>query len=413
MANTILTSTIITKEALRVLHNSIKFAAAVTRSYDDSFANSGASPSGKIGPSLRIRKPNRYTVSTGPALAVQDTVEDYATLTVSTQKHVDMRFSTADLSLSIDEFSDRYVRPAMLLLASTIDYDGLQLAANIYNLVGVAGTDPGGASSGDAKAPDVFLNASATLSNYACPESERTAVLSPFAQASSVAGLSGLFNPQSAIGRQYENGTIGQALGMDFKMDQSVARFTTGSRVIGSGTTYTSVSADGTQITCATTTGWTFAAGDVFYFSSGTPVNTVNWETKKDTGTTQKFVVTAAATGASSAVTLTISPSIITSGATQTVTNVPDGSAVLTFIGVASTSYPHNLVFHKDAFALATADLILPRGVDMAERQVHDGISLRLVRQYDINNDNLVARIDVLYGWLTQYAQLACRVIGK
>lgn len=337
MANTILTPTIITKEALRVLHNSIKFASAVTRSYDDSFANSGASPSGKIGPSLRIRKPNRYTVSTGPALAVQDTVEDYATLTVSTQKHVDMRFTTADLSLSIDEFSDRYIRPAMLLLASTIDYDGLQLASSIYNLVGVAGTDPGGASSGDAKAPDVFLNASATLSNYACPESERTAVLSPFAQASSVAGLSGLFNPQSAIGRQYENGTIGQALGMDFKMDQSVSRFTTGSRVIGSGTTYTSVSADGTQITCATTTGWTFAAGDVFYFSTGTPVNTVNWETKKDTGTTQKFVVTAAATAAASAVTLTISPSILTSGANQTVTNVPDGSAVITFIGVAST----------------------------------------------------------------------------
>ena len=410
--NTLLTPTMITKEALRVLHNSLHFASAVTRSYDNSFANSGATVSGKIGPSLRIRRPNRYTVSTGAALAVQDLTEDYATLTVSTQKHVDMRFSTADLTLTIDEFSDRYIRPASLLLSSTIDYDGLQKFVDVYNLTGVAGTNPGGASSGDAKAPDVFLNASAYLSNYACPESERTCVLSPFAQASSVAGLSGLFNPQSVLGRQYEQGTIGSALGMEFKMDQNVPRLTGGTRVINTNTQYTSVSTDGSQIVCATTTGYTFVVGDVFYFSTGTPVNTVNWETHKDTGTAQKFVVTAAATGASSAVTLSISPSIITTGVTQTVTNVPDGSAVLTFIGVASTSYPHNLVFHKDAFALATADLVLPKGVDMAAREVYDGISVRLVRQYDINNDNIVARIDVLYGWLTLRPQLACRIIG-
>ena len=413
MANTLLTPTMITKEALRVLHNSLHFASAVTRSYDDSFANSGATVSGKIGPSLRIRKPNRYTVSTGPALAVQDTTEDYLTLTVSTQKHVDMRFSTADLTLTIDQFSDRYIRPAALLLASTIDYDGLQLFKDIYNLTGVVGTDPGGASSGDAKAPDVFLNAGAYLSNYACPESERSVVLSPFAQASSVAGLSGLFNPQSAIGKQYENGTIGQALGLDFKMDQNVGRFTTGTRVVGSGTTIDSVVAGGASIICSTTTGWTFTPGDVFYFSTGAAVNTSNWETKQDTGTVQKFVVTALATGAASKVTLSISPSIITSGATQTVTASPDTNAVLTFVGAASTSYPNNLVFHKDAFALATADLVLPKGVDMAAREVYDGISVRLVRQYDINNDNIVARLDVLYGWATQYAQLACRIAGK
>ena len=410
--NTLLTPTMITKEVLRVLHNSLHFASAVTRSYDDSFANSGATVSGKIGPSLRIRRPNRYTVSTGAALAVQDLTEDYATLTVSTQKHVDMRFATADLTLTIDEFSDRYIRPAGLLLASTIDYDGLQKVADIYNLTGVAGTNPGGATSGDAKAPDVFLNASAYLSNYSCPEDERTCVLSPFAQASSVAGLSGLFNPQSAIGRQYENGTIGQALGMEFKMDQNVPRFTTGSRVAATGGTFTSVSTDGATIVISSTDSLTYAAGDVFYFSTGTAVNTVNWETHKDTGTVQKFVVTAAATSVSSTTTLSISPSIITSGATQTVTNAPTSGAVLTFIGTASTSYPHNILFHKDAFALATADLVLPKGVDMAAREVYDGISVRLVRQYDINNDNIVARIDVLYGWLSLRKELACRIIG-
>ena len=413
MANTFLSPTMITKEALRVLHNSLHFASTVTRSYDDSFANSGATVSGKIGPSLRIRMPNRYTVSTGPALSVQDTTEDYITLTVSTQKHVDMRFSTADLTLTIDQFSDRYIRPAALLLASTIDYDGLQQFLNIYNLVGVAGTNPGaGAAGTGADAPAVFLNASAYLSNYACPESERTVVLNPFSQASAVTGLAGLFNPQAAISRQYEQGTIGNALGMEFKMDQNVPRLTCGTRVLDTSTTFTSIDTTGTVWTCACTTGKTFAVGDVFSITTGTPVNTVNWETKKDTGTAQQFVVTAATTVSTTA-TITCSPAIITSGATQTVTNAPDSNAVLTFVGVASTSYAQNLCYHKDAFALATADLVLPKGVDMAAREVYDGVSLRLVRQYDINNDNIVARLDVLYGWVTQYAQLACRIIAK
>jgi hypothetical protein len=191
-----------------------------------------------------------------------------------------------------------------------------------------------------------------------------------------------------------------------------VPRFTTGSRVAATGGTFTSVSTDGATIVIASTDSLTYAVGDVFYFSTGTNVNTVNWETKKDTGTLQKFVVTAAATSVSSTTTLSISPSIITTGVTQTVTAAPTSGAVLTFIGVASTSYPHNILFHKDAFALATADLVLPKGVDMAVREVYDGISLRLVRQYDINNDNIVARLDVLYGWLTLRPQLACRIIG-
>ena len=416
MANTLLTPTMITREALRVLHNSLHFASSVTRSYDDSFANSGATVSGKIGPSLRIRKPNRYTVSTGPALSVQDVTEDYVTLTVSTQKHVDMRFSTSDLTLTIDEFSDRYIRPAGLLLASTIDADGLQQYLNVYNMVGVPGVQPGAGtatSNAQAKSPDVFLNASAYLSNYAAPEAERFAILSPFAQAAAVAGLSGLFNPQSVISEQYEKGTIGNALGMDFKMSQNIPRLTPGSRVAVGDVIVATGGQTGTSLAVDATTAHTFVVGDVFYIASGTPVNAVNWETKQDTGVAQQFVVTAAtSTGGGTTATLTISPAITLTGPTQTVTASPDNGAQLVFMGAASTSYSNNLVYHKDAFALATADLVLPKGLDMAAREVWDGISVRLVRQYDINNDNIVARLDILYGWVTLYAQLACRVAG-
>jgi len=165
-------------------------------------------------------------------------------------------------------------------------------------------------------------------------------------------------------------------------------------------------------LTLTMTTGKTVNKGDIFYVATGTAVNTVNPETKADTGTAQTFVVTADATAAGSSITLSISPSIITSGATQTVTASPDNAANVVFIGSPSTSYPSNLLYHKEAFTLVTADLVMPRGIDFGARENYDGISCRILRQYDINNDNLPCRVDVFYGWTTLYPQFACRLIG-
>ena len=412
MSSTYLSPTAITKEFLRILHNNLTFTSGVNKQYNSDFANSGATMSGKIGPSLRVRKPNRYTVRTGAAINVQDVTEEYATVNCTTQKGVDMRFSSADLTLTIDEFSDRYIRPAALLLASTIDFDGLALVKDVYNLTGVAGTQPGAASSGDAKSPDVFLNAGAYLSNYAVPTENRSVVLSPFAQAAAVAGLSGLFNPTAAISKQYNTGEMGSALGLDFKMDQNVNRLTCGSRVAAGESTVKGANQTGSTILLNAVNGKTYKVGDVFSIASGANVNTLNWETKQDTGTAQKFVVTEDALAANSEVALKIAPPITLTGATATVSNSPDNIAAVTFIGTASTSYSQNLCYHKDAFTLVTADLVLPKGVDFAAREVYDGIACRIVRQYDISNDTLPCRLDVLYGWTTLYPQMACRIIG-
>jgi hypothetical protein len=394
-----------------ILHANLTFSRNVNRQYNSDFANSGATMSGKIGPSLRVRKPNRYTVRTGAAIQVQDTAEDYVTIYCTTQKGVDMRFSSADLTLTIDEFSDRYIKPAALLLASQIDYDGLALANNIYNYVGAPSSNFT-ISTGGNPAPGVFLNAGAQMSLYNAPIDERAIVLSPYGHADSVSSLSGLFNPQETISEQFHKGEMGSALGFDFHMDQNIQRLTPGTRVATGSVTINAPSQTGSSITFAATTGATFAVGDLFYFSSGTAVNTVNPETKQDSGVAQQFVVTAAATAASSTVTLSISPSIITSGATQTVTASPDNGATVTFIGAASTAYTNHLAFHKDAFTLVTADLLLPKGVDFASREVYDGISARIIRQYDINNDNLPCRLDVLYGWTTIRPELACRILA-
>jgi hypothetical protein len=394
-----------------ILHANLTFTKNVNRQYNSDFANSGATMSGKIGPSLRVRKPNRYTVRTGAAIQVQDTTEDYVTVNCTTQKGVDMRFSSADLTLTIDEFSDRYIKPAALLLASQIDYDGLALFTDIYNYVGVP-TSAFTISTGANPAPGVFLNAGAQMSIYNAPIDERAICMSPYGHADSVASLSGLFNPQDTISEQFHKGEMGSALGFDFHMDQNVQRLTPGSRTATGDVTCNAPSQTGSSLTCAATTGHTFVVGDLFYFGSGTAVNTVNPETHQDSGIAQQFVVTAAATAAGSTVTLSISPAITTSGATQTVTASPDSNATLIFAGTASTAYMNHLAFHKDAFTLVTADLVVPKGVDFAAREVYDGISARIIRQYDINNDNLPCRLDVLYGWTTIRKELACRVLA-
>ena len=409
MSNSLLSPVALTREFLRIFHNTISFAKNVNRQYDSQFAKSGASTSGKIGPELRVRKPNKFSVRENAPINVQDVVEQYATIRCSTQKGVDFQFSSADLTLTIDEFSDRYIRPAALALASAIDYEGLSLYKDIANCVGAAGTTPGAGTAGSgAEAPAVYLNAGALLSNCTAPKEDRSVILNPAAMAATVGGLSGLFNAQQSISDQYKKGAMGYALGFDFMEDQNVNRHTCGSRAVGS-TTWTSTSGDGTTLTCTATSGKTFAAGDVFTIAG---VYAVNPETRKSTGSLKQFVVTADATSDGS-VALAISPALIaTAGTTQTVTNVPGPAAVITFVGAAGSDYPVNMAFHKDAFTLVTADLVMPKGVDFAAQEVYDGISVRIIRDYDINNDLFPCRIDVLYGWKTLIPEFACRIIG-
>ena len=396
MSNTILTPTAVTREAMLQLHNNLAFVKNIDRQYDNSYQTTGQ----KDGASIKIRLPNRYTVRTGKTLVAQDTTESSVTLTRSTQKGVDMNFSTAELTHSLQDFSKRIVSPAANKLASQLDYDALDMTFDVYNLVGTAGTTPATAQ--------VWLDAMAKLDNFATPRDQnRAAVMNPKAMARTVDGLKGLFESSDEISNQYRNGVMKRALGMKWAMDQNV-------RALALGTQFASPIIANTAVTGATTldlsgTGtWVAKRGDVFTVAS---VNAVNPETGEDTGELQQFVVTTAISGTTT-ITVAVSPSIILSGATKTVTRAPTASDVVTHVGSASTTYPHNLVFHEDAFAFATIDLELPDGVHFKGREVKDGISIRLVRQYDINNDNIPARLDVLYGYVTKRPEMACRVIG-
>jgi len=401
MANSVLTIDMITRKALEILENNLVITRNVNRQYDDSFATEGA----KIGTTLRIRLPDRALVTDGAALQVQDDNEQYTTLAVTSQKHIGVNFTTAEMTMQLDDFADRVLKPRISQLASSIDADVANAYKSMYQSVGTPGTTPSTSL--------VLLQAQQKLNESAAIMSPRYAVVNPAANAGLVEGMKGLFNPTDNISKQFKSGMMGTGvLGFDeISMSQSVKVFTTGSRT--NGTTSAAVTTQGATTIALTGLGAsaTITQGEVFTVAGCFAVNP---QTRESTGSLQQFVVTAAVTASGGgAATVSVSPAIYTAtNALATVDSFPASSAAVTFLGSASTAYPQNLVYHKDAITFATADLLLPQGVDMASRAVHNGISLRVVRQYDINNDRLPCRIDVLYGYNTIRPAMGVRVWG-
>ena len=422
MSNTLLTISKITNEALMVLENELTFSSEVDRNYDDQFAVVGA----KIGATVNVRRPGRFIGTTGPALNVEDLNETSVPVTLSTQFHVDTQFTTQDLALSLDMFSDRILKPAVAAIANKIDFDGTTTAAlNTANIVGTAGTPPTSLLT--------YLNAQAYLDSEGAPrDGRRSCIVEPFTSATIVDNLKGLFNPTSAISEQYTKGLMGRdSGGMNWKLDQNIV-----SQTFGNFTTNTvTASVNTTTATGFLTSGWASSstitltaantgtinlnAGDTFQIAG---VYATNPQNRQAYGTNKlrSFVVKSAVSVASgSSVSVTVSPAIISGGQFQNV-SIPTTSstAAVTFFasqynasgyGVVS---PQNIVMHRNAFTLAMADLELPEGVHFAGRASDKeiGLSMRVVRQYTINNDSIPTRVDVLYGWAPLYQELACRV---
>lgn len=394
---TALTPTAVTRAALAVLHQKLNFVGNINRSYDSSFAKSGA----KIGDSLKIRLPNEYTVRTGASLSAQNVTETSTTLQVATQKGVDLQMTSDDLSLDIDDFSTRILEPAMSVLAANIEADALSMYKDVYNTVD------------NDTAAISFLNVlqgRQKLNESLAPmDNNRCALLTPSHSAKLVDALKGLFQDSSAIAKQYKEGMMGRTGGFDFYENTLLGNHTTGTAakttgyVINTSTGLTSGTATLT-ISGGTTS---FLKGDVVTIAD---VYAVHPETKVSTGVLQQFVVTA--DSGTSATALAVSPTPVTSGARQNVALVSAGAskAIVKVAAGASELMTNSLVFHRDAFTFATADLVLPGGVDFAAREVMDGISMRVVRQYDISDDTFITRFDVLYGYKAIRPSMACRI---
>ena len=413
MSNQLLTISMITNEALMVLENELTFSNNVDRNYDDQFAVSGA----KIGATLNVRKPGRFIGTTGPALNVEDFYESSVPVTLSTQFHVDTQFTTQDLALSLDMFSDRVLKPAVAAIANKIDFDGLTTAKNnTANIVGTAGTPPTGLIT--------YLTAGAYLDSEGAPrDGRRSCVIEPFTSATIVDSLKGLFVPSDAISKQYQKGMMGRdSAGMNWFMDQNVISQTFGSyptatlscnTATGTGFLTSGWASTSTIALTATTATAGLKQGDVIQIAGIFAVNPQNRQAY-GSNKLRNFVVTSNVTVATSNTTsVTVSPAVITAGQFQNVSLAStSASAVVTPFNNTGTVSPQNIVMHKNAFTLATADLELPDGVVFAGRASDKelGLSLRCIRQYTINNDSIPTRVDVLYGWAPLYPELACRV---
>lgn len=420
--DTLLTNTVITNEALMVMENELTFASQVNRKYEDMFGVDGA----KIGDVVNVRRPPRFVGTSGPNLNIEDYYQSSVPVTVGDttkygdQFHVDVSFTTKDLKLSLGAFSDNVVKPAVATIANKIDFVGLTMAKNwTANIVGTAGTPPTSLLT--------YLTAGAYLDAEAAPrDGSRAVVIEPFTGAAIVDSLKGLFTPSETIAQQFRKGLMGRdSSGMNWKMDQNVNTQASGYWSASSASTLTvdttsiGISTGWAQTTSLTLTAGatvTLKKGDVIRIANVFPVNPQNrtvYGTSARPFTVQAdLTITGASTG-----TLVLSPAVITAGQFQNV-SITTTSATATVtpfsIGVSSTSVnsPQNILFHKNAFTMVMVDLPLVGGVERSARasSTQAGLSIRLVTQYTINNDQEPTRFDTLWGWSPLYAEWACRV---
>lgn len=407
MANSVLTPSMITREIGVILENNLVAAKHVTREYEGRFASSG----GKIGTTLDLRLAPNHAVNTGAALSIGDYTDRKVTLTVDTQAHCDTNFTSEELTLKMEDFSDRVLRTKVAKLANYVDQAILGRYWEFNNQVGTAGTTPATAAA--------ILAVGQRLNEMGAPlDDMRAMIINPAANAALVDGLKGLFHSSSEVERQYKEGNMGLAFGFKNSMDQNVAMHTVGALggtpLINGVPTAASPWADTMTIA---TDGWSASItglvkkGDVFTIANVFAVNPMNKQTTK---ALMQFTIQADAdSNGSGQATLTVSPAIVTSGPYQNVTANASDNAAITMVGTASTAYPINMGFHRDALTLACIDL-----EDVAQygawggRRVYKNIAFRIARQFRIGTDDVPCRVDVLFGVKRKQQELGCRLIG-
>lgn len=392
MSNSLLTPTVIAKEALMMLENNMILGNLVHRDYKKEFV--------KIGSSVTIRKPVKFTIRSGATASLQDVTEQSTSLTVNNQKGVDWSFTSSDLTLTIEEYSKRYIQPACNVIANQIDQDIALLYKDVYQNTGTAGATPATFAAMAAGAQK--------LDEAGCPTDQRRLVLNPAAHWALAGAFTSNTFSTKITEQAIEKGYLGTKAGLDIYMDQNIYAHTKGT---ATGTPL--VNAAGQTGSSLITDGWTVSitgilkVGDVFTIAG---VNAVNPVSRLSTGALQQFTVTTADINSDSSgnATITISPAITTSGPYQTVTASPADNAAITVVA----SHTANLAFHRNAFALVTVPMMIPDSAVWSARETFNNMSIRVIKDYDIVNDKEIIRLDVLYGVKTLYPELACRLLG-
>ncbi|WP_421883278.1 P22 phage major capsid protein family protein [Methylibium sp.] len=398
MSNTLVTCSIVAKEALAILENMLSFSANVNRDYEAEFSanqSRGYSP----GQTINIKKPPRYTYRAGRVSVPQATVESTIPLTLS-QGGTDLNFTGIERTLSLQQLEQK-LTAAMATVANEIDRQGLDLArVATFNVIGTPGTLP----TTQALALAAVTGLNQRLDEMAAPrDKQRSLIMNPALNASMVQGFAGLFNNSSTLDKQFQRGVMVDSLGIAYAMDQNVATHTNGSQVVA-GTNISGANQTGSSITVAAL-GGTITRGTKITLPG---VFAVNPQSRQSTGVAAQFTVTADLLGG--ATSIPISPAIVTSGAFQNVTASPTTGQPFTIFGTVSASYGANVAYHRDAFTLAMVPMYAPpsgKGVIDVAQETHKGLTMKVTEFYDGVNDNYIMRMDVLFGWAATYPELS------
>lgn len=440
MAQVFLTNDVITYEALRVLENQLGIGNRCIRTLDDNFGVDGA----KQGNTLRVRKPPRVTSTTGPVYANNSPQDEFAVLQTSTQVQVSFGFTSADLALSIDDFSGRYVKPTMVKMASDIDALGVTAAVSGYTVSNVTsfGGQYGGSYAGFfnlatpgaisavtgpkswtgnvlgqgatsiATALQPYFDAGARLDEQAAPTEDRYVVLSPSATAFTVPQLFLSFNPQSQISDAFKKGIIGEVGGFEFYKSQNIPIITSGTWTNNANVNVASANGD-TTLTVNLASGKTVVAGDQFVVAGVNSINPINYI---GTGFQQVFTVTAGATAnAAGAIVVPVYPPIQAGTAKQTINALPAQGANVVFMGTSNTSTQACFAYQKGALALGVAPLATDMGASAAvssAKSAGSGLAIRYVDQYQGLTDQRIRRFDILVGWGVVRPELGCKILA-
>lgn len=398
MTNTLVTCSIVAKESLAILENMVAFAGMVNRDWEDEFTGNqsrGYSP----GQTINIKRPPRYTYRSGRVATPQATVETTTPLTLS-QGGCDLNFTSLERTLSLQKLEDK-LQAALATVANEIDRQGLQLARQAtFNCLGTPGTLP----NTQALALGAITGINQRLDEMAAPrDKQRGLIMGPALNAAAIVGLAGLFNGQDKISKQFGSGMMVDSLGLAYAMDQNVDTHTNGTQAVA-GTNINGANQTGASITVIGL-GGTITKGSKITLPG---VFAVNPQSRVSTGVLAQFTVTADV--AAAAVSIPISPAIVTSGAFQNVTASPTTGAPFVIFGTASGSYQANVGFHKDAFTLAMVPMWAPPGgkgvIDVAQ-ETYKGFTVKVTEFYDGVNDNSIMRLDVLFGWAATYPELS------
>lgn len=407
-SNTLVTPTKILAKTMQIIHNESAFLGQINTQFNDEFGKKGM----KAGNTVYPRRPVQFTVRSGATASLQNVVETTEPIVVEPEFGIDWDFSDYDLTLSIDEFTERYLMPAGKKLATELDTRiANRFYQRIYNFEGTPGTVPNTSLA--------FGKAAARLADLGAPAQDLVMAVNPTTMAYAADALKGLFNDQSTVGKMIKTGLVKTHLGMDFQRSPNVPTHTVG---VYGGTPLVNGAGQGTAgtgnawaaTTALITDGWTVTttvlkAGDVINIAG---INAVNPDNKQDLGYLKQFVVTAnTVTDGSGNSTITISPAIIAGGAYQNCTALTtDNTTITVLTGASASAHPQNVLFHPDAFTMVTVEMDKPNGMDMAERLTYEGVSMRFVRGFDITNNIRICRFDIMAGFGSLQRDWACRL---